>query len=262
MWVRYPSASLVAIAAITVLMEANPAWSAYCSTTQVHTSNHTMTADYVSAGIVPCFEMRSGANLNMNGHTITCTAGSCPATAVSCTSDGSVVQDTSAGHDGAILGPWDVGTEGCSSVKKILIDGPDVAIDMVPEDGRTNAIVSNVIKNCSDVCIDAEMEDALDKIEDNRIEPGGGDGIHIDGRSRANGPRIRDNVLVGYDVGILDSAASDYVRIDHNLMLDGTDPLSITSSNVTFSQNVCEESEADCACSLEDVTNPVDCFDF
>ena len=150
---------------------------------QIVTSNRTLSQDWETADDdAQCFILRNGANLKLNGYSISCTDSSC-STAIVCDDAGSVVQSGSH-NDGDhvdIDGPFDVGVEDCTQVKDLLIDGSSVGVESRETDA--DLVINNVIRGSDVACIDAVMEENNDAVRDNVCLAAGGDGVRIEGRS-------------------------------------------------------------------------------
>jgi len=224
-----------------------------------------------SSSISNCLTVRDGHNLDLRGHTITCTetgSNTCgPAVLCDGTSrENSVIQDTYIGNsdsDGQhrnIIGPASSAVADCGTVQKLKIEGAIVGITATGTTGK-NYVKNVIIPASSGTGIDVTLQDAADSISDNRID-GGAFGIKIVGRSVSTGPKIDHNVLRGFTRLGISNADGTYVRIENNALLEGgvySSPLSITSANVSYTGNVCE-SGGPCSCETDNLTPPVNCF--
>jgi hypothetical protein len=251
---RYFTMAVAAVIAVAVT--ASDSFATSCDTTVVVTTStpgvsngkFTLTSNYTTSNDnSPCFDMRSGLDLDLDGHSITCTDASCFA-AVTCDTSGSRIR-SSESADGAhidISGPFVTGVSECTDIEDLFVDGSATAVSST----RADLIASNVIHTCSDVCIEATMQSSTDRIHDNLIKPYGGDGISIVGKSTSQGPRVDHNLIMKCEVGIYNNDTT-YVRIEDNIIADceaPNDPFDIDSTNKTLTNNLCE---ADALCTNE-----------
>lgn len=251
---------VVAIAAATLIVaESGTTLAANsCTTTQIKTSSYTLTADWETTNdSSACFDMRNGADLNLNGHSITCIDAACgPAVTCVSASGGNSIH-SSVSNDPAhidISGPFATGVQECSDVHDLAIDGAATAISSTAAD----SIDSNVLTNCSTACIVATMTASGDRIHDNLIDPNGGNGINFVGRSIATGPQIDHNLIRRFAVGISNSD-STYMRIQNNIFVEGTgtnDPIGVSSANASYTNNLCA-TDAKCTNEYDGILPPV-----
>ena len=176
-----------------------------CYPTITITSNTSLQYDYeTSSNAGPCFDVKNGADLNLNGHSITCVGGNCAA-AVSCDAANSLVR-SSVSADGDhvdIGGGFSIGVKNCTDVKDLRVDGPATAISSMANDA--DLIDSNVLSNCATECIAATMLENTDYIRDNLISAYGANGIRIIGKSSSTGPLIDHNLIREFESGIKNS---------------------------------------------------------
>jgi hypothetical protein len=230
------------------------------STTQVPGSNYTLTEDWTTATDVrPCFRMESGRDLNLNGFQIKCTkpSGSC-SIAVQCAAANSIIQSTE-DDDGTHIdvdGPFQTAIQDCSQVQDLVINNNETAISSLANDA--DKIRRNAIIQCGTRCIDADMQDDADRIEDNFLKPGTGRGIRITGKASGNGPAVQQNVIFNFGtVGI--EGDSTHYRVQDNVIAGnaaGADAIAVTGSPTSL---VCED-DAECDCDVNAIDAPVTCL--
>ncbi len=244
----------LALLCFGILLAPTRADAASCASTQTKASNYTLTEDW-TAGSQPCFDMQSGADLNLNGYTIS--GGS--NVAVKCTDNNSTVYSSKA-NDGDhvdISGGFSIGVQNCNVVKNLVIEGSATAISSM---SNADLVFGNVLRDCSTLCIDATMTSNSDRIYDNYIEPAGGDGVRIVGPSSGDGPRVDHNVFRDFDLGI-ENTGTTKCRIQDSVLADGiggSTPISVGSGcSIT---NVACEADTDCSCDLDDLLEATTCL--
>ena len=228
--------------------------------TQTPSGSYTLSEDWTTnSDVRPCFRMEAGRNLNLNGYQIKCTkaSGAC-SIAVQCADNGSLVK-SSKNSDGGhidIDGPFDVALQNCTTVQNMVINNANTAVSSL---SNADKISGNVITKCNTRCIDAQMTDDTDRVENNFISPGTGRGIQIKGKTSGTlGPLVWKNVIMNYSTAGIEGNSTVY-RIDKNLIAGAgasTDAIAVSGSPTS---EVCED-DAECDCDLNAIDAPVVCL--
>lgn len=253
---RWVAGFALTLGVLGVPVLTSTAYAASCASTQIISSNYSLSSDWTTnSNLAPCFELRNGADLNLNGFSITCT-GAC-STAVKCDTSASKVKSTVNGDADHIdiSGPFAIGVEDCTDVEDVAIDGAATAVSSNAND--PDAISGNRLTNCSSRCIDATMTENSDRITENIIIANGGDGIRVVGKTTSSGPKVDHNLIQRADVGI-QLTGSTYMRVEDNVLVEcegSCDPID-TGTNVTTTNNVCE-TDSKCACELDAALAPL-----
>jgi hypothetical protein len=227
-----------------------------CNTTVTFSSDTVLSDDYVKTALgdtTPCIKMTNGANLDLNGHTVTrATFGDYWSPAgVECTAPGSLVTDT-ASTKGYVGGTFYSGIKNCEDVTGVTVKtvpvydtygyigdyGPVVGISSSFVVAKANNITNNVVTNNDGVGIQVDMLASTSLIDNNYVKAV--NGISVTGTASGNGPLIQYNVL---EVAYRCVTTSDHVRVNKNLCFDRADQsLSCFSygSGATASDNQCD----------------------
>lgn len=167
--------------------------------------------------------LNSGADLDMNGHSITCTSGSCSNAAVTINSSGSKVYNTLNGFEAVITGPFATGVD-CNNYTSSEVTGISVR-------GIGSSGLGYGVDSCA-------------KVHDNVFSGTGnaagysGTAVFVYGGT-ADSDYVRDNFIDGWVFGIQLLDVVKNVSVDHNLItirsVALTTPSGILLSNTTDS---------------------------
>ena len=218
-----------------------------------------LTDDYVSTdGYGPCIILTNGADLDLNGHTISQVTVSYVWTiaAIRCTAPGSSITNTGANATNSMIsGFFFSGTEDCEIVEGLNF-GPRASDGIAPHVAiRNHGYKASSIKNnrmvagdislgeAVSVGIYSKLFDANARVQNNYIEATNAC-IAVTGTTDASGPLVENNILRNCGSGISKSD-SDKMRIRKNILIN-RDPgalgncFNINSTGVTFGSNICE----------------------
>jgi hypothetical protein len=199
-----------------------------CTNTPI-SSDTTLGFDFETTGT--CFVISNGSHLDLNGHTITCTAGSC----------GTAVQGGGGTRtrvsDGTIVGPFDYGVTDVHEAVGLKIEGAtDTCISFA------NKIENNVLLNCG-AGVRADMTENTYFVRENFISDAGFFGMVVNGRSSGssgNGPQVERNYVRRSGVAGIFSFVSPSTELQ---VLDNivTDDGASTPISLCIAQNPCAD---------------------
>lgn len=198
-----------------------------CNSGVVFSANTTLTADYEQtvATATPCITLTSGADLDFNGHTITCKggyAGAC-GVAISATATlNSIVKNTSPtviAINSAGSSAWAIGVKNAQEIDDLRIDQTLVGISSI----YTAKVDGNVLTNV-DHCIDVTLANNTAIVSNNFCSPtlrdllslsyGDRSGIVAAGTTSGLGAKVERNMVVKESLGIY---GTDRLRINDNI---------------------------------------------
>jgi hypothetical protein len=218
-----------------------------CNSTVTFSSNTVLSDDYIqtSASSLPCITLTGGADLDLNGHTITRDVFgdySSPA-GVKCAGTNSEVTGP-----GTIRGTFYRGTMDCEVVDSITVAthllsgfpyGPVIGISNSSLVAKADIITNNKIENHDAHGIEASMLQDTSVIRDNVIRAV--HAIRVVGTG-GSGPLIENNIIDAHGIAV---TTIDYgaVRIRKNLIFDRGDtyyPCMSLTYGGTATDNICD----------------------
>ena len=259
-WLPLPilGATLLFVFSFTI-----PATAAVDCSSTITDPNSPLTDDYESIySTLPCIKLTNGADLDLNGHSITNTTyGSESIAAIQCTSAGSEVTN-SASTDAVISGNYVTGVWDCETVTDITING--TTFEQTPDQGVETAIKNQTIKastitgnviNGPFAGIDATLFDKDSVIRNNYMKTFLY-GIRVRGTTDGSGPVVEWNVIRKAGVSCLEKTGTDKVRIRKNVCTERLDLflgtcLDIVATGTTLTDNTCDCTDQSEDCGLE-----------
>ena len=213
-------------AAVALVPAATSGYAATCPGPNVlYTSDVVLGADYVATS-GPCFLVSSGADVNLNGHTIECSNGSSAyfGAAVEARMAGTIVEN------GVIKGKWEYGTLDAEITRDTSFETPFFA--GVGGDNFVKKITNNWFQGCGYYCIKVHINVTTGGlIQSNRIDtepksqPTATEAIEIEGTASGNGPLVKQNYIIRSpdyvlgEVGIV-TEGSSHVRLFDNIIIE------------------------------------------